>query len=233
MLASWSYSYSYSPMLPGFGRPQEYVALLLLLVMSLLLGACSSPRRIAPVDDPALLRYAERAYQPEIRQGFESFNERWPSADGDIEVSLTLPRRPGSYPLIVYLPGLGEAADAGKPWRTAWAEAGYAVFAVQPARFGRGALPGHYAKDADYTALARKNYATAALNERLRTVGSALFTLKKRVDSREAPYDRIDASRVVFAGYDLGAQTVQALAGEKVPGVVLPDLPQAPLSRPS
>ena len=36
MLASWSYSYA--PLMPGFGRPQEHVALLLLLVMSLLLG---------------------------------------------------------------------------------------------------------------------------------------------------------------------------------------------------
>ena len=228
MLASWSYSYA--PLMPGFGRPQEHVALLLLLVMSLLLGACSAPRRAPPAEDVAVQRYAERAYQPEVRHGFDTLAESWPSGDpaapASVPVSLLVPRGSGMHPLIVYLPGLGEPADAGKQWRSAWAEAGYAVLALQLPRFAQ--MPGRYAKDADYTALARENYATAALNERLRAVGSVLFELKKRVDRREAPYDRIDTAQLVFAGYDLGAQTVQALAGEKVPGVVLPALPQTP-----
>lgn len=227
MLASWSYSYA--PLMPGFGRPQEHVAILL-LVMSLLLGACSAPRRAPPADDAAVQRYAERAYQPEVRHGFDSFSESWPSGDpaapAPVPVSLLLPRGSGTHPLIVYLPGLGEPADAGKQWRSAWAEAGYAVLALQLPRFAQ--MPGRYAKDADYTALARENYATAALNERLRAVASVLFELKKRVDRREAPYDRIDTAQLVLAGYDLGAQTVQALAGEKVPGVVLPQLPLLP-----
>ncbi len=228
MLASWSYSYA--PLMPGFGRSQEHVAILLLLVMSLLLGACTAPRRAPPAEDAAVQRYAERAYQPEVRHGFDSFSEHWPSGDpaapASVPVSLLVPRGSGTHPLIVYLPGLGEPADAGKQWRTAWAEAGYAVLALQLPRFAQ--MPGRYAKDADYTALARENYATAALNERLRAVGSVLFELKKRVDRQEAPYDRIDMKQLVFAGYDLGAQAVQALIGEKVPGVVVPQLPQAP-----
>lgn len=227
MLASWSYSYA--PLMPGFGRPQEHVAILLLLVMSLLLGACNAPRRAPPAEDAAVHRYAERAYQPENRYAFDSRDEFWPSSDPEvplIPVSLTLPRFAGRLPLIVYLPGLGEPAGAGQQWRRAWAEVGYAVLALQLPRFAQ--MPGRYAKDADYTALARENYATAALNERLRAVGSVLFELKKRVDRQEAPFDRIDMKQLVFAGYDLGAQAVQALIGEKVPGVVVPQLPQTP-----
>lgn len=229
MLASWTYSYS---LIPGFGRPSPHVALLLLLILPVLLGACSTPRRAPMADDPALRRYAEQAYQSEIRHAIEQFDERWPSRDpaapDDIAVSLSLPKEAGTYPLIVYLPGLGEPAVAGQRWRSAWSEAGYAVLALQPQRFGPGAMQGRYARNADFTALARENYTTSALAERLRAVASVLTELQLRVERKQAPYDRIDPSRWIIAGYDLGAQAAQVLAGEHVPGIEPPLVPLAP-----
>ena len=211
---------AFSPFLVGADRPPLWLAGLALVM---LISSCSSPRRPPTADDPAIRRYAERAYQPEHRYVAETLNESWPSNDpaapADIAVTLTLPREAGRYPLIVYLPGLGEAADAGRAWRTAWVEAGYAVLSLQPTRFGPSVWQGRYAKNADFTALARENYATAALNERLGAVRRVLFELEKRVDRSMLPFDRIDLGRTVLAGYELGAQTVQALAGERQTGV--------------
>ena len=255
----------FSPFLSSADRPPYWVAGFALLV---LIYGCSSPRRPPSAEDPALRRYAERAYQPERRFAAETLTENWlsgdPAAPTDIPITLSVPvsgapgsstsgaasgaasvaknvatgsatstatstaNPPARYPLIVYLPGLGEAADAGRAWRTAWVEAGYAVLSLQPSRFGPAALQGRYAKNADFTALARENYATAALNERLQAVQSVLFELEKRVDRSTPPFDRIDLTQTVLAGYELGAQTVQALAGERIAGIKLPRLKHPP-----
>lgn len=220
---------TFFPFLASAERPPIWLAVFALL---LLLSGCAGQRRPPTAEDPALRRYADRAYQPERRYSAEQLNESWlssdPAAPGEIPVSLSLPRAAGRYPLIVYLPGLGEAADAGRAWRAAWVEAGYAVLSLQPARFGPGALQGRYAKSADFTALARENYATSALNERLRAVHSVLFELQKRVDRRTPPFDRLDLTQTVLAGYDLGVQTVQALLGEAAAGVNRPALNHPP-----
>lgn len=220
---------AFSPFLAGADRPPLWFAV---FALALLVSGCTSQRRPATADDPEMRRYAERAYQPERRYVAETFSEGWlssdPAAPGEIPVTLTLPREAGRYPLIVYLPGLGESVEAGRSWRTAWVAAGYAVLSLQPNRFGAAALQGRYAKNADFTALARENYATAALNERLRAVGSVLLELDKRLARNTPPFDRIDPAATVLAGYDLGAQTVQALAGESSSGVNLPVLKNSP-----
>jgi predicted dienelactone hydrolase len=198
----------------------------------LAVAACSTPHRQPSADDPELRRYAERAYQPERRYGAEQSAERWLSADpaapGEIPVGLSLPREAGRYPLIVYLPGLGESVEAGRLWRSAWVEAGYAVLTLQPERYGAAALQGRYAKSADFTQLARENYGATALGERLRAVQGVLAEVERRIERGAPPYNRIDPERLVLAGYDLGAQTVQALVGEQVPGVTPPPLKHPP-----
>lgn len=220
---------AFSPFLANADRPPLW---LVIFALVLLLTGCTSPRRPPTADDPALQRYARQAYQPEQRYVAETLSESWlssdPAAPGEIPVILTLPRQAGHYPLIVYLPGLGESAEAGQAWRAAWAEAGYAVLSLQLTRFGPAVLQGRYAKNADFTALARENYAKAALGERLNAVRSVLFELERRVDRSMPPFDRIDIGRSVLAGYDLGAQTVQAFAGERVPEITLPPLKYSP-----
>ena len=218
----------FSPFLSSADRPPYWVAGFALLV---LIYGCSSPRRPPSAEDPALRRYAERAYQPERRFAAETLAENWlsrdPAAPADIPVTLSVPlsvppgssmkvatssaaspatsaaNPPARYPLIIYLPGLGEAADAGRAWRSAWVEAGYAVLSLQPSRFGPAALQGRYAKNADFTALARENYATAALNERLRAVQSVLFELEKRVDRSTPPFDPVSYTHLTLPTSDL------------------------------
>ena len=219
----------FSPFLIGTERPPFWLAGVALLM---LLSSCSSPRRPPTADDPVLRRYAERAYQPERRHTPEVLHESWvsgdPAAPADIPVMLALPREAGRYPLIVYLPGLGEPAAAGDSWRAAWVEAGYAVLSLQPERFGPAALQGHRAKNADFAALARESYATAALKARLAAVDSVLSELEKRVGRGMPPFDRIDPRLSAVAGYDIGAQTVQVLAGERINGITPPALNNPP-----
>lgn len=58
-------------------------------------------------------------------------SERWRHDGQALDTILLAPRKPGVYPLIIYLPGLGEPARAGRLWREYWAKAGYSVLSVQ------------------------------------------------------------------------------------------------------
>ncbi|KAB2923509.1 MAG: alpha/beta hydrolase [Dechloromonas sp.] len=210
----------FTPFFIGTERPPLWLAGLALMI---LLSSCSSLRRSPSADDPFLRRYAERAYQPELRHAAEMVHENWvsgdPAAPGDIPVRLAVPRTAGRHPLVVYLPGLGEPAEAGDAWRNAWVEAGYAVLSLQAERFGPAALQGRHAKNADFPALGRESHAPAALTERLGAVRSVLSELEKRVVRGVQPFDRIDPASMAVAGYDIGAQTAQLLAGEQANGV--------------
>src|SRR5689334_5149627 len=54
--------------------------------------------------------------------------------DGEhVPIAWTAPSAGSGLPVVLYLPGLGEPAEAaGAAWRRAWAQAGYAVVLVQP-----------------------------------------------------------------------------------------------------
>lgn len=62
----------------------------------------------------------------------DTVNDLWSHDGRSIEVALVAPRDAGIYPLVVYLPGLGEHADGGRLWRESWAKFGYVVFSIQP-----------------------------------------------------------------------------------------------------
>ena len=62
----------------------------------------------------------------------DTLNDIWSHDGHSIEVALVAPKEAGIYPLVVYLPGLGEHADGGRLWRENWAKAGYVVFSIQP-----------------------------------------------------------------------------------------------------
>lgn len=61
----------------------------------------------------------------------EVVSERWLYDGNALDTVLLAPHKQGQYPLIIYLPALGESADAGRLWREYWAKAGYAVLSVQ------------------------------------------------------------------------------------------------------
>ena len=101
----------------------------------LMLNACGFPL-MSPSDQDQTTKLdqfiAEGGYKLARRFEIESFNETWWHDGQAIQISLLAPAEPGNYPVIVYLPGLGETADGGRLWREQWAKAGYLVFSVQP-----------------------------------------------------------------------------------------------------
>ena len=179
---------------------------------------------------------AKGGYSAVLNYDIESSTETWQHDDQGIQITMLAPVTPGNYPLIVYLPGLGEAAEAGKLWREAWAKAGYSVFSVQPLYLG-DALKGApkvtptktsswFSKDSDNSAalkdlrnsdlryIGHQYFSQEQLNKRINHVLWAYAQLKQRSQNRLGLFARADLSRIVIAGYDIGAQTTAAIIGE-------------------
>lgn len=101
----------------------------------LLTGACSFRPSIPHIDEQAekLVEALEKGgYRPARGFAIESQHDVWMHERIELDVEITAPVAPGHYPLVIYLPSLGEDAKAGHLWRESWAKAGYVVFSVQP-----------------------------------------------------------------------------------------------------
>jgi hypothetical protein len=138
---------------------------------------------------------------------------------------LLVPSPPGTYPLVVYLPGLGESPDAGLSWRQAWARAGYAVLSVQPVRYGERVWSSSAARAGEFFAIAKEAFAVPALATRAHLMQGILDETSRRQRAARPPaFARMDLSRIAVTGYDLGAQTAMIVAGASVRGVEPPQL---------
>lgn len=187
-----------------------------LLCAGLLLAACAPPRPAPPPDPAEALRgLAATGYQPESRNAIVTQRETWSVGDALIDTALTLPAGgTGRAPLIIYLPGLGEPADAGLLWRESWARAGYAVLALQPVAAGPAIWSGPRARAGDFNRLAQEQFDPATLPSRLRVLARAVDELTRRAQAGAPFYSAIDTGRLALAGYDLGAQTATAAVAQ-------------------
>lgn len=201
---------------------------------AVLLAACGGPggpgaprgvRREEDTDE--LRRFGQRGYDAAASSSAYPYRDTWLHGDEEVTINLLVPRGEAPAPLVIYLPGMGESADGGEVWRQAWAQAGYAVAALQTAS-GAALWSSPAGRNADFTRMAREQFGAKALGARLGMVDFALRGIRRRAAAGEGVYGRIDVDRVAVAGFDLGAQTALALAGEKVPGLDAP-LPMAPL----
>lgn len=125
-----------------------------LLLTTLTLAACAS-------GPPAPKPWAETATR-ELNlslAGFELLGRR-----------VTLTRSAGAsgpLPVVVYLPGIGQGSDAGQRWAAAWAQAGYAVLAVQPLEEDAAAWRSSLARSGEFRELGQLHYGDAMRAERL------------------------------------------------------------------
>lgn len=204
---------------------------IIVLAATLLAGCGMNPRHEPPGDPQSRNTLRQPGYLPERRFAALPVREIWTLGGIAVDTLLLAPDSREPLPLVLYLPGLGEGAEAGEVWRRAWAEAGYAVLSLQPAELGTAAWTkppeesARTAEDRDRLRRAgldredriREQYRAPALNRHLAIARQALAELRRRVAAGQA--HNIDASRVVIAGYDIGAQTAAALAGEHVAGL--------------
>ncbi|THF65195.1 alpha/beta hydrolase family protein [Pseudothauera rhizosphaerae] len=195
--------------LPGRRRLLQFAS-------ALLLTACAGRPPQRPDDEEARRRFTERGYLPTLPHREESFRDTWQVDGEDLTLELLLPRGLGHAPLVLYLPGLGEPPGAGQAWRQSWAQAGYAVASFHSAA-GTGVWSSPAARRGDFSAIAREQFGSAALARRIRQARLVLDGIAQR--SGQPPYRHIDLRHIALAGFDLGAQTALAFAGERHTGL--------------
>ena len=208
------------------------------LITGLMTGCFMGPTPLTPEQQSAKINesIAKGGYSAVLNYDVESVTETWQHDGQGIQITMLAPLVPGNYPLIVYLPGLGESADAGKLWRVAWAKAGYSVFSVQPVTLGE-ALKGTpkvtpakssswFSKEYDNSAalkdvrnsdlryVGHQYFSQEQLSKRINNVLWAYAQLKQRTQNKTGLFARADLARVIIAGYDIGAQTAAAMIGE-------------------
>lgn len=180
----------------------------------------------------------------------DSASERWWRDGVAVDTVLLAPREPGVYPLILYLPGLGEPANAGRLWREYWAKAGYAVLSIQPAALADAfadlqpefpqnpdpaepfdrqhgeefATPGEPADgkpdkgkpsqaliDGERRYISRNFFTAESLQTRIGHFLWAYDQCRQRVQAKQGLFAQADLSKVLIAGYDIGADTAVEL----------------------
>lgn len=116
----------------------------------------------------------------------------------------------GPLPVVVYLPGIGQGSEAGQRWAAAWAQAGYAVLAVQPLQEDADAWRSPLARTGEFRELGELHYGDAMRAARLAALRRLLGALPGQAVAGAA----LDWQRAAVAGYETGAQAVLDLGGD-------------------
>ena len=192
--------------------------LIAVFVCSALCGCASRPGE--KFDTGAAKAYADRGYALEPRFETTAARDTWTIESEPVDIALLLPIRSGSYPLVVYFPGLGESSEAGLAWRQWWAQAGYAVLSAQPSKYGTAVWSSRRARSGEFRDIAQDAFGVTSLTSRTQFARALLDEARRRQhDAASGVMSRIDMTRVAIVGYDLGAQTAMMVAGESVAGV--------------
>ncbi|WP_310389723.1 hypothetical protein [Roseateles sp.] len=213
--------------------PQHRSSLTLLVACTFgLLGCAGSrhhqapyaPRQDASAAQQRALDLAARGYPGAAHQAdpagqpLATVSQQWVVKGDPLPVTLLTPvGGSASLPLLVYLPGLGESAQAGAHWRYAWARAGYAVLSFQALEGDANAWSSALARQADFKALALQHSQAPLLTARLRMLEGVLAEARLRAASGDAPWARVDLDRLAVIGYDLGAATAMVWGARLTP----------------
>ena len=210
----------------GVASHKRRRVLALLSGCAVLLAACAGRLGIRGEErDAELSRFTNRGYDAAVSAATDPYRDTWQHGDEEIILDLLLPRATAPAPLVIYLPGLGEPVEAGETWRKSWARAGYVVASLQTAS-GAALWSTRAGRNGNFARAANEQFAVKSLAARIERVGFVLQGIASRAQAGKSAYARIDTGRIAIAGFDLGAQTALALAGEKHPGMEsLPAMP--------
>ncbi|WP_347987522.1 hypothetical protein [Methylomonas sp. AM2-LC] len=120
--------------------PQKLINVLILISFTVFISSCASkPKALTAEEQSEKLADAlvNGGYVSASNLAINSVREVWRHDAIELDIMMTAPTASGSYPLVIYLPSLGEDASAARLWREAWAKAGYAVFSMQPLSIGQ------------------------------------------------------------------------------------------------
>jgi predicted dienelactone hydrolase len=134
----------------------------------------------------------------------------------DLPVRIRWPAAAGELPLVLHSHGLGGSREGGDVWGRAWCDAGFVVVHLQhpgsDTEVLRAGLPALRAAGNAEQLIARAADVRFALDEIGRRRSAAAS------DAAGAPAWRdLRADAMGLAGHSLGAQTTQAVAGQRYP----------------
>jgi predicted dienelactone hydrolase len=139
-------------------------------------------------------------------------DETWRDAQRgrDVPVRIRVPASGGPWPVVLFSHGLGGSREGADAWGDAWAAAGCVVVHLQ-----------HAGSD---SAVLRKGLfslrAAANVEQFIARVGDVRFALDeitRRQRAGAVPWPDIRLDAIGLAGHSFGAQTTQALAGQRFP----------------
>jgi dienelactone hydrolase len=192
-------------------RMRAFGLSVLLVVTVTQVGCAVTP---GPAPEKLIKEYAQGGYGAGEHLATTTVQDVWttPANERRIAVKLIAPAKAGRYPVIVYFPGLGETVDAGALWCNAWAEAGYIVVAAQPEDDDARVWRSTAARNGEFDALAREHFSATSLRRRVDDAMFVLAAARSRATSGDALLRQADFARVAIAGFDLGSQTILAMA---------------------
>jgi dienelactone hydrolase len=192
---------------------------------ALLTGGCSSSPKKPVIDQAKVKQFSARGYDSGTE--YATSNSRlWLSIGNECcQIALAQPKREGKYPLVIYLPGLGESSDAGSDMRIAWAKSGYVVLSFQALKDDESIWSSEAAHNADFAFIRQDRHSPEIVSKRLDILAKVIVYLKQHVASGDADLQRIDMTRIAVIGFDIGARSAMIVAGENVQNVSITGLP--------
>lgn len=215
--------------------------LLGVVLFSTFAGGCSSPSREAKadrkdkeskvsqkeqkIDEVRVKDFAIRGYDSGVEYTTESTKLTINLETESLQLSLVQPARRGKYPLVIYLPGMGESSDAGSKYRKAWATSGYAVISIQLLRDDETILSNPAAKEGDFSYIRHDRYSPEVVSNRFNMLKKVVEYLKHGVEAGDTNLSNIDVDHMAIVGFDIGANSAMIVAGEEVQAVSNSALP--------
>ncbi len=141
-----------------------------------------------------------------------TIDETWTDAARarDVPLRIRVPVDAGPWPVVLFSHGLGGSRAGADVWGRAWQAAGLLVVHVQHAgsdiEVARGGM-----------AALRSAATTAQLLARVADVGFVIDEILRRQAAALPIWAAVQTQRIGMAGHSFGAQTAQALAGQRYP----------------
>src|SRR5262249_36431757 len=153
-------------------------------------------------DMSAAKAYADHGYVLDRHFQTTATRETWTIDSEPVDIALLLPTQSGSYPLVVYFPGLGESSEAGRARPRGWAQAGYAVLSAQPNKYGAAVWSSSRARSGEFRDIAQDAFSVTSLASRTQFTRALLDEAWRRQHSAgSSVLSRIDMTRVAIIGY--------------------------------
>lgn len=189
------------------------------VLSTILIAGCSSSAKQQKIDPAKVQQFATRGYDSGIEYATSTTRLSPNIGNECCQITIAQPSREGKYPLVIYLPGLGESSDAGADMRNAWARSGYVVLSFQSLKDDENVWSSKAARNADFAYIRHERYSSEVITQRLDILTKVIGYLKQRVASGDAGLQRMDISHIAIVGFDVGSSSAMIVAGEDYPGV--------------